>query len=321
MSDWAMQHAERVARQERAERHRLEARVAKARAARDGTPSKPIAARLSEFACHLEAAIKIFALAALGECEQGRPFDEVLTLEVTGEIGSETELKLCAQIYGNPQARRIVLRIDSGGGAVAVAENIFVALRAHPAREKTAIVAHACGSAALLLAAACTRRIAGSRAQFLVHKTWAATPLDADARAQLAAHDLIEEKIVQAAGVDLARFKTLREGACTLSTGEAVDIGLIQFVDDAAIEAAQSDFSAGREEASGGGVFDDAMDAEIPDHFELQTIGGETIRFPVNREAARAVSAMMRPGDRGGTSAIFGLPSAYRKIAEGLFLK
>ncbi|MBX3102149.1 MAG: Clp protease ClpP [Bacteroidetes bacterium] len=92
-----------------------------------------------------------------------------LRIRITGYLGEEvTEASVTRQLDALPQAERIEVYINSGGGSVPVGNAIAVALRQHPA-PKTAYVVGACASMATLIALSCDRVVMDALAEWMVH--------------------------------------------------------------------------------------------------------------------------------------------------------
>lgn len=92
-----------------------------------------------------------------------------LRIRITGYLGEEvSEADITRQLDALPQADRIEVFINSGGGSVPVGNAIAVALRQHPAH-KTAYIVGACASMATLVALCCDRVVMDAMAEWMVH--------------------------------------------------------------------------------------------------------------------------------------------------------
>lgn len=99
-----------------------------------------------------------------------RPGPDRVDLLIEGEIDWALTARIVAQLEAAPTADELHLTVDSKGGVFAAAHDAHVAIRNHPARNKTATIRHA-ESAALFIAMAADRRFAVPRARIMLHRS------------------------------------------------------------------------------------------------------------------------------------------------------
>lgn len=91
-----------------------------------------------------------------------------LHLDITGEIEWRLVERIAAQLNAHQGAAEVHLTVNSPGGLVGAAFDLYAAIRRHPAGRKTALIRKA-ESAALLIAMAADERTASLDAVILLH--------------------------------------------------------------------------------------------------------------------------------------------------------
>lgn len=91
-----------------------------------------------------------------------------LHLDITGEIEWRLVDRIAAQLADHQDAAELHLTINSPGGLVGAAFDLYAAIRRHPAGRKTALI-HRAESAALLIALAADERTASPDNVILLH--------------------------------------------------------------------------------------------------------------------------------------------------------
>jgi ATP-dependent protease ClpP protease subunit len=236
-----------------------------------------------------------------GHAQAGIASDEIVNIQIIGEIDAGTELELTSALRANPLAKEVVIFIDSRGGCVDSAENIYCALLSHRGH-RTGYVIGACNSAAVSVLMACQSRVATPEATFLIHSTVVDGPQDANALATIFASDLNELTMAKAAGIDKDLFAAMQRSAKPFSAKRALAIGLLTDIVDADEDIA--DLLPQDQPSTDGKIL------SFPGStYEVTTMSGQVIRLPLDGAKVQAVL-------RGGC---FGLPKAYLDEARRLW--
>jgi len=228
---------------------------------------------------------------AAKEPEQEPESDAVLDLTISGEINAESAAPVLEALASNQEAEEVRLFINSEGGHVNAALNIYDAIMQHPARVKTGIVVGKAHSAALMPLLACTSlRAALPGATFLIHGTHPIdhdVPVDEDERSNLRLQDDHERMLAEELGIDGRDWEAWRAHAQPFDVDAALALGLL---------------TASADEE---GI---AKMLEIPTAYAATTASGE-VYFAMNRQRVAAVSNAM------GSGTFFGMPSSYMHAA------
>ncbi|TSE13464.1 hypothetical protein C1D09_003890 [Mesorhizobium intechi] len=171
------------------------------------------------------------------------PVAEVATIRIAGEIGQTTVREVQRQLDAAPFAEELHLNINSHGGSVTSAFELYASIREHPAARKSARVTQTCASAAIVALLAADHRSAAPEAHLLVHwsavDTLSARPsdrwtasrhLDA-ADATLAADRAMLELIVERTGGRRDLFAREMSHEKDMPLPAAVFAGLLHEVD------------------------------------------------------------------------------------------
>jgi ATP-dependent protease ClpP protease subunit len=95
--------------------------------------------------------------------------DRPTEIAVVGELFDELEVDIVKTLLETPEGGEVVFYIDSSGGSVYSAAAIVALLRLRKL-DATAVVLSECSSAAIVIFAACRRRIVTPRSVFLFHR-------------------------------------------------------------------------------------------------------------------------------------------------------
>lgn len=133
------------------------------------------------------------------------PVADVATVRIVGEIGPTTVREVKRQLDAAPFAKELHIGIDSFGGNVQVAFEIYAAIREHSAARKCARVTRNCASAAVIALVAADHRSATRDARLMVH--WSAI----DAHSARSSNRWTTSRHLDAAGATLAADHAMLE--------------------------------------------------------------------------------------------------------------
>ncbi|MBC7103808.1 MAG: hypothetical protein H5U13_11480 [Parvibaculum sp.] len=308
---WAADSAYRAARHRRAEdredRQRLAAAVEKRRKRATTTADTLV----SEFLVRAEAMRRALVLAAA----HAAPGVHKVELEMFGSINAETEIEFVGAIVANPAAAEIEIRIDSRGGLCEHSEAVALAIAAHPAARKVAIIVGECASAACLVALACPERLADAFATFQPHATYIQRPdgnrkppeeLTPDDRAACEAADKIEILFAEARRIPPTVYKNLLAADAPLDSAFGIEAGFFTGTWNGERRA---------ERAAPRAVAVAESDVGIPDFYEIETVTGEVALIPMNKAL---VANMAKAMQRRESFSCFDLPSQIFDAAADL---
>lgn len=100
----------------------------------------------------------------------GKATPRFALLTIEGEIDSKAATALQRQLDAAPHAMELRILVDSRGGSVRDALDMYRAIRAHPAERKSATVLAKCQSAAILPLLAADHRSAKAHSSILIHR-------------------------------------------------------------------------------------------------------------------------------------------------------
>ncbi|MFO0949434.1 MAG: ATP-dependent Clp protease proteolytic subunit [Planctomycetota bacterium] len=169
--------------------------------------------------------------------KRGEEEQPPVELAIVGEIFDEAESEFVKDLLSIPAGEEFTLYLDSAGGSVYAALTIAGMIRSRK-HKVTAIVLGECSSSAILIFAACQRRLVSPRSVFLFHRVkWRS---EKDVRSEEAVNwaghfQWLEEEIdaYQAALFGLAedRFAAwIKEGRFVLGP-QLVELGIAEFID------------------------------------------------------------------------------------------
>jgi len=163
-----------------------------------------------------------------------------ITLHLNGIIGESIRPDAIEARLARNQFSPVTIRLDSTGGIVADAVEIYRMLRAHLA-PVSVIVTGDCKSAATLLLLAADYRSSKRWARFLLHQPafgahakperWTASILRSGALALEAASDTMAQIIEDRTDIPTSRVRKMLAAETRLTAHEAADLGLIHFVE------------------------------------------------------------------------------------------
>jgi len=162
-------------------------------------------------------------------------------IEVRGVIDAAAVARLRSDLRKYPDARRLTLSIDSEGGGVSSAFEMFAMLREHRGII-TAHVKQQCSSAANVVLAAADIRSAAPDSVFLLHSAelppgrgtarWTAQRHRARASVIAEADESIAEVLAERCGAPRERYLAEMRSERTMCAGTAMSLGLCHWLRD-----------------------------------------------------------------------------------------
>jgi len=305
--DWDRAHARRCTAQALAEASAARKRLLEMVAKRRAKPRVSAERLVTKFADRLEAERDFCITAAFGHDNAGYPELERVVVEAVGPMDDEMFSRCVSTLHAHPRAKRIVVKIDTRGGAPDVAQRIAASIAGHTAA-KVAVVVGECCSAASYLLLACHKRLAVPGARFVLHRTEYddAAGMTADQGASKRADDQIEIMMAGVRGIDEEKYRAALFANLEFDTQEALDFGLLTGIAD------DSDLALLRAEDSPRPIAPAPVlttaDTDDPEFYEGKTIGGEVVHFPFDAGVVRALRAAKG-------NLVLGLPSVYQAAA------
>ena len=158
-------------------------------------------------------------------------------IPIVGELYEDGELDIVKALLDVPPGSEVVLYFDSSGGSVYAALTVTGLIR-HRKLKATAIVLGECSSSALLVFAACRKRLVTPLSVFLFHRVkWRSDKdVHSEEAANWASHfKWLEVEIdryqAEMFGVDESRFTDwIREGRF-VTGAELVELGIAEMID------------------------------------------------------------------------------------------
>ena len=180
--------------------------------------------------------------AALAAIAVAAPKDSrrFLSVDIKGEIDAKMSARIAEQLRDNPAATTVWVVVDSLGGDVRSAVELYRTIREHPASKKVANAYGDIASAAVLPYLAGDVRNASQRARFLLHAAaiplqgkgrWTAERYQLHADAIRAADAAAREIILERTGMSAAVLAGEFDDEAGMPIQKAVSAGLVHSVD------------------------------------------------------------------------------------------
>ena len=281
--DWDAAYQERCTKFARWERAQDSDRIEKAIAKRNASATTTVSEIVGNFADRLKSSNRTMMFAS--ESAGSGASDGTLTLELFGEIDTEKEIDIVGACHANPRASELVLFIDSRGGMVEPAENIAIAIGAHPAKRKRALIVGDCASAAVLVALMFVERLGTQNAVIQPHRTyWADGKKEADAHVSCKASDLIEMTMAKARGIRREVWQNIRDADSPVGLDEAIELGLLTGRHTGTLPTPTIPKR----------VVNIAPDDGISDTYRIVTVSGESADLLMPKETVRSLAKAMQ---------------------------
>jgi ATP-dependent protease ClpP protease subunit len=157
-------------------------------------------------------------------------------IAIIGELYEEEVREVVRELLEVPAGSNVVLYIDSAGGSVYGALAIACLLR-YRRLKASAVVIGECSSAALIVFAACRKRLVSQRSVFLFHRVnWRSDKVRSEEAVNWASHfkwleEVVDQYQANLFGVAEARFSEWTKEGRFVVGPELVDLGIAELFD------------------------------------------------------------------------------------------